>query len=38
MERVCHFLKDAQTYYLAAEEENQPRMRPFGTAHIHKGK
>lgn len=38
MERVCRFLKDAQTYYLATEEENQPRVRPFGTAHIFEGK
>ncbi|MCX4340587.1 MAG: pyridoxamine 5'-phosphate oxidase family protein [Lachnospiraceae bacterium] len=34
MERVTQFLKEAQTYYLATVEGNQPRVRPFGTAHI----
>ena len=34
MEKVLQFLKDAETYYLATVEGNQPRVRPFGTAHI----
>ena len=34
MERVCQFLKDAGVYYLATVEGDQPRVRPFGTAHI----
>lgn len=34
MERVCDFLKTAQVYYLATVEGDQPRVRPFGTAHI----
>ena len=38
MERICKFLKDAQVYYLATVEGNQPRVRPFGTAHIFEGK
>ncbi len=38
MERVCKFLKDAGTYYLATVEGGQPRVRPFGTAHIFEGK
>ena len=38
MERVCKFLKDAGTYYLATVEGDQPRVRPFGTAHISNGK
>ena len=38
MERVEKFLKDAGTYYLATVEGNQPRVRPFGTAHIFEGK
>ena len=38
MERVCKFLKDAETYYLATVEGDQPRVRPFGTAHIFEGK
>ena len=38
MERVCKFLKDAGVYYLATVEGDQPRVRPFGTAHIFDGK
>ena len=38
MERVCQFLKDAGVYYLATVEGDQPRVRPFGTAHIFEGK
>ena len=38
MERVVKFLKDAGTYYLATTEGNQPRVRPFGTAHVFEGK
>ena len=38
MEKVCQFLKDAGTYYLATAEGDQPRVRPFGTAHIFEGK
>lgn len=38
MERVCQFLKDAGIYYLATVEGDQPRVRPFGTAHIFEGK
>ena len=34
MERVVKFLKEAETYYLATVEGDQPRVRPFGTAHI----
>lgn len=34
MESVAKFLKDAGTYYLATVEGDQPRVRPFGTAHI----
>lgn len=34
MERVEKFLKEAETYYLATVEGDQPRVRPFGTAHI----
>lgn len=34
LEQVCQFLKDAKTYYLATVEGDQPRVRPFGTAHI----
>ncbi len=38
MEKVLKFLQDAQTYYLATVEGDQPRVRPFGTAHIFEGK
>lgn len=38
MERVCEFLKEAGVYYLATVEGDQPRVRPFGTAHIFEGK
>ena len=37
MESVCQFLKDAGVYYLATVEGDQPRVRPFGTAHIFEG-
>ena len=35
---VCKFLDEAQTYYLATVEGDQPRVRPFGTALIYEGK
>lgn len=38
MEQVCDFLKKAGTYFLATEEGSQPRVRPFGTAHIFEGR
>lgn len=38
MDKVLKFLKDAETYYLATVEGNQPRVRPFGTAHVFEGK
>ena len=38
MKRVEQFLKEAGTYYLATVEGDQPRVRPFGTAHIFEGK
>lgn len=38
MERVEKFLKNVDVYYLATMEGDQPRVRPFGTAHIFEGK
>ena len=38
MERVEKFLKEAETYYLATLEGDQPRVRPFGTVHIFEDK
>jgi len=38
MQRVCDFLRSAEVYYLATAEGDQPRVRPFGTAHIFEGR
>ncbi len=38
LEKTVDFLKKAGTYYLATEEGDQPRVRPFGTAHIFEGR
>lgn len=38
MKRVEQFLKEAGTYYPATVEGDQPRVRPFGTAHIFEDK
>lgn len=38
IERVCQFLEEAQTYYLATVEGDQPRVRPFGTALVYGGR
>ena len=38
MKRVVDFLKEAGTYYLATVDGDQPRVRPFGTAHVFEGK
>ena len=38
IEKVVRFLDDAQTYYLATVEGDQPRVRPFGTALLWDGK
>ncbi len=38
MEKVLEFLKQAGVYYLATVEGDQPRVRPFGTAHVFEGK
>ena len=38
MERICQFLKDAGVYYLGTVEGDQPRVRPFGTAHMFEGR
>lgn len=31
-------MKNAEIYYLATVEGDQPRVRPFGTAHIFEGR
>lgn len=38
MERVYQFLKEAETYFLATVEGDQPRVRPFGTVNVFEGK
>ena len=38
MESVYKFLKEAQTYYLATVEGDQPRVRPFGTIDLFEGR
>ena len=38
IDEVCTFLKEVGTYYLATTDGDQPRVRPFGTAHIFEGK
>ena len=34
MEEVFEFLKKCGTFYIATEEGNQPRVRPFGVVNI----
>lgn len=38
MNEIYEFLKNAQTYYLATVEGDQPRVRPFGTVDLFEGK
>ena len=38
MQEVCAFLKEAGVYYLATVDGTEPRVRPFGTAHIFENK
>ena len=38
MKRVCEFLQKAKVFYVATVEKDQPRVRPFGIAHIIDGK
>ena len=38
MEEIYALLKKAGTYFLATCEDNQPRVRPFGTIHIYDGR
>ena len=38
MQKVYDFLKSVGVYYLATMDGDQPRVRPFGTAHIFEGK
>lgn len=38
MQTVCEFLQKARIFYVATAEDDQPRVRPFGIAHIIDGR
>ena len=38
MEEVFDFLKKCRTFYIATEEGNKPKVRPFGAVNIFDGK
>ena len=38
MDETFEFLKKCETFYIATEEGNQPRVRPFGAVNIFDGK
>ena len=38
MNEVYEFLKACGTYFLATDENGQPRVRPFGTVDLFEGK
>jgi uncharacterized pyridoxamine 5'-phosphate oxidase family protein len=38
MEEIYEFLKKCGTYYLATEDGDQPRVRPFGTVDVFDGR
>jgi len=38
LERVCSFLEECGTYYLATVDGDQPRVRPFGTVLVFEDK
>jgi len=38
IEKVYNFLNEAGVYYLATEEGDQPRVRPFGTVLLSNGR
>ena len=38
LSKVLAFLDDAQTYYLATVDGDQPKVRPFGTALVYNDK
>lgn len=38
MNSVCDFIKKCGTYFLATDDNGQPRVRPFGTVNIFEGK
>ena len=38
LKKVCQFLEQADVYYLATADGDQPRVRPFGTVLAYEGK
>jgi len=38
IEKVCKFLEECGTYYLATVDGDQPRVRPFGTVLVFEDK
>lgn len=38
IEKVCAFLEECGTYFLATAEGDQPRVRPFGTILVYEDK
>ena len=38
IQKVYQFLDEAQTYYLATVEGDQPRVRAFGTSLLYDGR
>ena len=38
MQKVYEFLKNCGTYYLATEDGEKPRVRPFGTIDLFEGR
>jgi uncharacterized pyridoxamine 5'-phosphate oxidase family protein len=38
MNEIYEFLKKARTYFLATTENDQPKVRPFGTINIFENK
>ena len=38
MRETFEFLKECGIFYLATDEDGQPRVRPFGTVNLYKGK
>lgn len=38
LEKIYNFINDAQTYYLATVDKDQPRVRPFGTILLFENK
>lgn len=38
MQKTCDFIKACKYYFIATVEDDQPRVRPFGTINIFEGK